>query len=127
MSKRNLSDTELDEINEQMRSLRKKLKKLKQTAFEEIRKPPNVATVTKTQAHSEDKENGETQTGKRSNCFTSINESDSKQKNTTSLEGIQKEIYVAGSCSKEIRENLCLKAEPVESTDIIWYPELIAE
>lgn len=58
MAKKNLNDAELDEINKQMRSLRKKLQKLKRTTIAEVRKPLVVA-ITKTQVLTESKKNGE--------------------------------------------------------------------
>lgn len=68
MWKRNVRDADPEYIEEQMRSLRKKLKKLKRTAADEVAKPralteevmkPNIASNSKIQINTEDKENGE--------------------------------------------------------------------
>lgn len=64
MSKRKLREVDLEEIQEQMRSFRKKLKKFKQATTEEAKQSTTeevmisqVASNTKTQNNAENKEN----------------------------------------------------------------------
>lgn len=64
----------------------------------------------------------------RLNSSTSVDGSDFEQKNKADVEGTENEAEdVATSLSKETRGNLCLKAEPVQSTDITLHPVLVAE
>lgn len=88
MLKRNISDAELEEVNEQMRSLRKKIKNLKRGATEEVRKFP-VATVV-AREHAEDKENGKyayVRASKRPSDEPSLEEGHIAHGNEPSLEG----------------------------------------
>ena len=58
MSKRKVTDDDLDEMNKQMRSLRKKLRKLKKETIEEVKEPPAAIVINKAQDLEKDKENG---------------------------------------------------------------------
>lgn len=57
MSRRSARDVELDALSEQMRSMRKKLNKLKSTAAEEVIRL-TVVIFLETQTLAKDKENG---------------------------------------------------------------------
>lgn len=64
----------------------------------------------------------------RLNSSTSVDGSDFEQKDKADVEGTENEAEdVATSLSKETRGNLCLKAEPAQSTDITMHPVLVAE
>lgn len=58
MSKRKVTDDDLDEINKQMKNLRKKLRRLKKETIEEVKEPPAAIVINKAQDLEEDKENG---------------------------------------------------------------------
>lgn len=53
-----MTDDDLDEIHKQMRSLRKKLRKLKKETIEEVKEPPAAIVVNTAQDLENDKENG---------------------------------------------------------------------
>lgn len=55
--KRKPSNADLDELEEQMRNMRKRLRELKWTSTEEIRKP-HVADIVDEKNKAENKENG---------------------------------------------------------------------
>jgi len=58
MLKRKVSDTDIEELNKQMKSLRKKLRRLKKGTDEKVIEPSTAIVSEKSQEQEENKENG---------------------------------------------------------------------
>ncbi|XP_026829029.1 uncharacterized protein LOC113562783 [Ooceraea biroi] len=137
MSKRTVSEADLDAVNRQMRSLRKKLRRLKREAAEEVTepraaividKPPDRENATETTATSslvdDLVEEDASEEDERSNSSTSDGESDASVE-VKAMTG--EAAKVTESLSNETRERLCLKTEPTQSADITLHPVLVTK
>ncbi|XP_011147956.2 uncharacterized protein LOC105188278 [Harpegnathos saltator] len=139
MSKRKLSDSEFDEISEQMKRLRKRLRKFNRVATEEVREPPIATIITQAQTHTEDKENDlaavvtskdlvEEDASEESSSKPETSDFDEEvrtaevedQKIRLAIEVTKEEIAdMVMNLSNETRERLCLKTEPAQSSDML--------
>ncbi|CAL1680863.1 unnamed protein product [Lasius platythorax] len=145
MAKRGPNEAELDALNEQMKSLRKKLKKFTRAAAKEIIEPTAVDTVD--EACVDNKENDAADTGDIVDLTEEDSAGESEGKSVFSASGDasdtdkeirieevkkdevkqDKETEIAPSLSSEMRERLCLRAEPEKSVDVVLHPVLVEE
>ncbi|KYQ52411.1 hypothetical protein ALC60_08469 [Trachymyrmex zeteki] len=139
MSKRSAKEAELEALSEQMRCMRKKLRKLKKTATEEEKKLPAVIEI-QTQAEEKENVNVIDVVDEKDNLTVGDSEDESEERSDVSLSdasNTDKEVMddaekdegakSAPSLSKEIRESLCLRAESADAADVVLHPILVDE